>query len=396
MNTNITDCCALFYRSTGIPISCYNLDGECEVTYPLEPLRTPLAMAPLSSFTKNPDTFQSPSQGFYGYIFVPGEGYVILGPAYNVPISEALIRVFMQENYISTDQQEQATNLLYVTPNISFLQFLDKLIFLHYCLNGEIIDPDEHFDTMDTSQMPQLKAKNVQQMMDVKETKQFHNTYQWEQQFYRLIRDGEPEKLSKFLELSNSSGFKIGVLADAPLRQEKNLFIGTVAKVGTLCAIPGGLDVELTYQLIDSYTQECERASTITKIDRLQYIMIFDFCRRIAANRVPKDISREVYSCMCYIREHTNERINIIDVARQINRSSSYTINKFKREVGVNIGAYITQCKLDDAQNLLAYSQYSLSEISNYLCFSSQSYFQNVFKKKYGVTPMQYRKQHHV
>lgn len=37
----------------------------------------------------------------------------------------------------------------------------------------------------------------------------------------------------------------------------------------------------------------------------------------------------------------------------------------------------------------------TLAEISSYLCFSSQSYFQNVFKKEYGVTPMQYRRQHH-
>lgn len=29
----------------------------------------------------------------------------------------------------------------------------------------------------------------------------------------------------------------------------------------------------------------------------------------------------------------------------------------------------------------------TLAEISSYLCFSSQSYFQNVFKKEYGVTP---------
>lgn len=34
----------------------------------------------------------------------------------------------------------------------------------------------------------------------------------------------------------------------------------------------------------------------------------------------------------------------------------------------------------------------SLTEISNYLCYSSQSYFQNAFKKKFQLTPLQYRK----
>ena len=34
-----------------------------------------------------------------------------------------------------------------------------------------------------------------------------------------------------------------------------------------------------------------------------------------------------------------------------------------------------------------------LSEISLFLCYSSQSHFQNVFKAETGLTPMQYRRE---
>ena len=51
------------------------------------------------------------------------------------------------------------------------------------------------------------------------------------------------------------------------------------------------------------------------------------------------------------------------------------------------------RCRLEEAKSLLTYSDKTLSEISTYLCFSSQSYFQNIFKKKYGITPLKYRKQ---
>ena len=68
-------------------------------------------------------------------------------------------------------------------------------------------------------------------------------------------------------------------------------------------------------------------------------------------------------------------------------------MRRFKEELGIHIGAFITRCKLEEAKSLLTYSDKSLSEISNYLCFSSQSYFQNVFKKKFGITPLQYRRQ---
>ena len=107
---------------------------------------------------------------------------------------------------------------------------------------------------------------------------------------------------------------------------------------------------------------------------------------------MPEGISSEVYQCINYIRSHTNESINIDDVARQVHRSSSHMMRRFKEELGIHIGAFITRCKLEEARSLLTYSDKNLAEISSYLCFSSQSYFQNVFKKQYGITPMQYRK----
>ena len=61
-------------------------------------------------------------------------------------------------------------------------------------------------------------------------------------------------------------------------------------------------------------------------------------------------------------------------------------------ELGFTVSTFITRCKLEEARRLLQYTNKPLSVISNYLCFSSQSHFQNTFKKKFGVTPLQYRK----
>lgn len=64
----------------------------------------------------------------------------------------------------------------------------------------------------------------------------------------------------------------------------------------------------------------------------------------------------------------------------------------FHDELGITISHFVNRCKLEEAKSLLSHTEMTLSEISNYLCFSSQSYFQNLFKKKYGVTPNAYRK----
>ncbi len=151
------------------------------------------------------------------------------------------------------------------------------------------------------------------------------------------------------------------------------------------------MDIETAYQLTDFYIQECERLQSIDQINHLQYMMLMDFCQRAGNTSIPEGISPDLFRAMTYVRSHTNEPISIEDV---VGRSTSYLMKHFKDELGIRLGAYITRCKLEEAKSLLTYSEMSLSEISAYLCFSSQSYFQNLFKKQYGVTPMQYRKQH--
>ena len=160
-----------------------------------------------------------------------------------------------------------------------------------------------------------------------------------------------------------------------------------------LGAIPGGMEAEKAYQLQDLYCVECEQLQTIEEVRRLEYIMLTDFCQRIGSAKIPQGISAEIYRCISYIKNHTNVSLTIDDIADYMKRSRSYLIQHFKKEMGVNLNDFITRCKMEEAGDLLLYTDKSLAEISNYLSYSSQSYFQNVFKKNYGVTPMAYRKQ---
>ena len=84
-----------------------------------------------------------------------------------------------------------------------------------------------------------------------------------------------------------------------------------------------------------------------------------------------------------------------MDVVAQSGKSRSVFMAQFKKETGESIAHYIRRAKLEEAKLLLAYSNVSLQEISNTLYFSSQPYFQNLFKKEYGITPLVYRKKHH-
>ena len=105
-------------------------------------------------------------------------------------------------------------------------------------------------------------------------------------------------------------------------------------------------------------------------------------------------LSRETFSAVQFIADHSRDSIGIDDVAKHVGYSRSYITRRFKRETGKSINDYITETKIRDAKRCLRYSDLSFGEIASYLAFSSQAYFQTVFKKETGMTPGEYRQMH--
>ena len=266
-------------------------------------------------------------------------------------------------------------------------------MFLHYTFTGQKLDIGRTFEITDTQFQEVIGQRHIQQSYQEWEEYRQHGTYQFEQQMLALIRDGDVEQLEQFLlAAANSTHIQEGKLAETPLRQAKNIFIGLATMVGKDAAIPGGLDIEQTYRLIDTYIQECEKLQSEDAIKNLQYNMPMDFARRVAQQKLPKGISREVYSCVQFIGAHVNQPLHVEDVVAISGMSRAYLFKKFRQEMGMGISTYILQCRLREAKFLLRYTNKSLGEISSYLCFSSQSHFQTQFKKNVGQTPVQYRK----
>lgn len=386
--------CRNFFAATNIPVSLtkngdavYSAIGET-LNIPSEYHRELFDANP----SQNPCFCGDSPDIEYGRVQIEGTGYdLFLGPAFNVPVTQELVRQYMHELSMPLSLRESLTELLCSIPQISHMQFAKYLIFFHQCLNNKTIDLQQLLQE-DENYTLDRKARHIDNRVTSLEEENYHNSYYFELEMYQHIKEGDISKLKKFFSASRLT-LKEGKLAQTPVRHAKNLFIIATAKAGLLGAIPGGVDIEKTYQLIDYYIQECEQLYTIDEINQLMYIMLMDFCQRSSESHIPDGISPDIYTCMTYIRSHSNEAISVNDVAAHVNRSSSYIMNHFKNELGIHIGAYIMRCKLEEAKSLLTYSEKSLAEISSYLCFSSQSYFQNVFKKQYGITPLQYRKQ---
>lgn len=219
-----------------------------------------------------------------------------------------------------------------------------------------------------------------------------HRTYYFEMQLVEVVRQGSVPGLTRFLAKNAGQPLGEGKLAEDPLRQAKDIFIGLVVSVAKHGAIPGGLKVEEAYQLIDLYIQAAERADTVTDVNALRYDMLVDFTDRVGRAKLPEGISSDIFAALQLIHGRFAEGVSVEEIARAIHRSRAYLQKKFKAELGQSVGAYVIACRMREAQTLLKFTDQSLADISIALGFSSQAYFQSAFKKAFGVTPAAYRR----
>lgn len=393
---DLKEFCTLFYASHYLPIALFTNGRQvasfCSLEKPIDVFYS--ALPHLLSAEQNPAIYTSATAGLYGAVKINGTtDRIIVGPVFSGVISDEVIYEFMRNNAISMEHKNEITVFLSALPKYTYNQFLNLLAFLHHSLNGETIDLLEHFRLADKSAEAKIAARHTLQSVQTKDIKDEHGTYQFEMLMIDYVRRGDTEKLNiLFDDALKKQILHEGTLAENPLRQAKNLFIGLVTMVGKAGAIQGGMGVEEVYNLIDLYIQECEKAQSIELIKVLQYHMLFDFTERVARSQVPPNLSKDIFTCVQFIKNHTNDHIGINDVANHIGKSRAYVTQKFKKELGKTINDFIMECKLKDACSLLLHSDLSISEISDYLCFANQPYFQNKFRQIVGVTPAVFRR----
>ncbi len=379
------------YNATYVPIHYYKAE-VCTLSYPVIDLPEEL-ISYISIMLKKSATspyYYTTDEGLYiGYISdKKSNNSVVIGPVSSTPITDKALDSIILNYGISQEHKEKVREFYNQTPTFSINQFLNILALVNKEFTGKTIDIYETFNLIDTEKETSVGAIHSNSLYERKETEDFHDTYFFEQEYYGFVERGDVAGLEAMIR--NIPRISGGKIASDSIRQAKNIFISAMTLV-TRRAIAGGLDIETAYQLSDLYIQEAERMSDASAITLLNATAVMDFTKRVAEAKIPKGMHPDIYKSIQYIANHVNQSISVEDVAEHIGIDRSTLSRKFKKELGFNISDYIMRRKLEEAKSLLKFTNKSISEISEYLCFSTQSYFQNVFKKKYGMTPKEYR-----
>lgn len=200
------------------------------------------------------------------------------------------------------------------------------------------------------------------------------------------ISHGRTEKLKTMQFIHDD----MGSLAFDSLRHYKNALI-ILNTLSQRAAIGGGLDPEISYQLGEIYIQKIEACKDMDSLILISENLTIDYCQRVSLILYPKTNHPKINDAMHYIRENYQKRLTVGEIAQKVKLSDEYLSSKFRQVTGISLPNYINQQKISEAKQLLRFTDMTLPEITSYLSFSSQSYFQTVFKKMNGDTPMEYR-----
>ena len=182
METDYLSMCKNFYAATKIPVTL--LKGKYAVYTSFNditgtsPAYYREDLFPMSDH--NP-TFCSDSPDIgYGRLLIENTNYnLILGPVFNVPVTEELIRYSSRESGVSLENREQYAELLYAIPLLGQAQFANYLVFLHQCINHKTVPAEQLFLENDKLTLERFNQQ-TDQMVEDKEEGNVHNTYCFE------------------------------------------------------------------------------------------------------------------------------------------------------------------------------------------------------------------------
>lgn len=132
------------------------------------------------------------------------------------------------------------------------------------------------------------------------------------------------------------------------------------------------------------------------KIQRAFYDIWIALCENVIS--ITKDESVKNHNLFAlkdmisYINSNYQEKISLEDIAKAGKVGKTGCCNLFKKYVNKTPNGFLTDLRLKKGVELLNETDKTILEISYEVGFSGASYFTETFRKNYGLTPKEYRK----
>ena len=178
---------------------------------------------------------------------------------------------------------------------------------------------------------------------------------------------------------------------------ENNISEGVEEMLGKgICELPLSEDIAFYIRKVseknNEQTEAAEKDAELLTTLIFGEIMQCFIPHKSALQKVKGSDSKHIYAIERYINCHVNERICLSDVATYTYLSTRQVSRIVRLEYGCTLGDLVKDKKLAVAKMLLKNTNMKVSEIAVQVNVGTENYFYYLFSRKYGMSPIQYRK----
>ena len=145
-----------------------------------------------------------------------------------------------------------------------------------------------------------------------------------------------------------------------------------------------------TERILNELYENSKERSDSSRFNQLS--LIYQFFSTLFQNAKTKKTGSIVESAKKIIDYNFNTPISIDDIAKTLYANTTYLTKRFSKQYGYSPKEYMLKKRMEFSTTLLLTTDLSVMEISNSVGYEDQLYFSRVFKKKIGVSPLEYRK----
>ena len=216
-----------------------------------------------------------------------------------------------------------------------------------------------------------------------------HNTEEWGYWIYDCLKRHDLDGILDAL-VTGGTDYAPGKLSKEELRSSKNLMISLISVMVHFAVRDRIIDNELALTAADVCILLCEETTSRQDLQKAAYTGLCKVSDLIQSYR-DREYHYLVKQAKEYVFKHMHKPIFIKNMAKDLGVTPEHLSRSFHSAEKITLKQYIVSERIERAKSLLRFSDSSIADVSQYLAFSSQSHFAEVFKHMTGKSPTEYR-----
>ena len=387
----------LFYRSSNCYISIFNMKDNnifWSCSNDFSAFFKEVFQRPYIKFGDKPKIFLINGLeliAVFKFSIFNEEFAVLLGPVFTTdPFNDS--GLFGKTLYLVTEGDTQKIKDYLYKVKISDKQsFIDDLFLCYFMLTGNTMENEYNIEEkIIYKSINKDIEKRIFEMREEEEPDYF--PFERQETVLSAITSGDVKRAKELCKTFLC--FKPFKRCDDNLTSSKIRYMSAMLVIYRQ-AILFGVDETHSAAIYKEFCKKISYAKNELEMKNLFLSVVVEYTQKISDSNVYKvdirKVNPAVKKAVSYISQHLHSYISVYDICCYCAVSESYLRINFKHDLGKSIVDFINEQKIRESKILLKNTDYTISEISGYLSFSSPSYFANLFKKYCGKTPREYR-----